>query len=418
MAAPTLREVFSQSFGIAITPALFKQIKAFCTTYEVKGSHPLALNSPYLGVNPIYFLPSDQEFLFNACGFSSADVKLKIQGCHGIDKNFKVASDAYNLFTIWLAHLVVRSSLPQAAKEEFLFILFKLLHYKFFTSLVRHNYPHAANEYVMQRALEGMSGKFDIKKPETSTWKLLIEKRCREIINARHSIHYPTMTTFTPEAKVIYIISDVQTRLRNQIKLVNREYYRCSKEKDQVSIYGLSTEVDGGQIIRSVDAMFDQMFSELVTQASNPAKLIDNSDLALVSKLTNTPRLELARAMFIKFCDQAAQQNRLQQQDLEIVENKKTYYVGYRVLLRHLLQDTYAVLATAEGLDFRNRAGILTQVMNVYRSSRITDQRILTIKDSVERMLVLFNVSRREATLSFLKTNFIVYIILRSFRAM
>lgn len=416
--ATTLREVFARQFKVAITPAFAKQMTQYCLAFEVRGTHAQALNSPYLGVHPIYFLPQDRDFLFSNCGCTEAEVKNAIAACPSINRDFRVASDAYNLFTIWVAYLTLTSTLSDKMKGELLYVLFKLLHYKFFTSLVRHNYPHPANEYVMQQTLESLSGKFDIKKPETSTWKLLIEKRCLKLIDRRESVYYETIHRFGVDVQLMYMIGAMQTWLRNQIKRINRVYYQFVKEKSQIGSYGLSTEVDDGQIIRSVDAMFDQMFSELVAQAPNTAKLIDNADLNLVCKLTNTPRLDLARTMFTKFCDTAAQQNRTNKQDLEVVENKRTYYVGYRALLRHLLQDTYAALATANGLDFRNRAGILQSVMNLYRSSRTGDQRILVVKDSVERMLAGFNITRREATLSFLKINFILYIILRSFRAL
>jgi hypothetical protein len=414
----TLRQAFAEDFMIPITPALFKMIQGFCTSFEVKGTHSLALNSPYIGINPIYFLPQDQQFIFDSCNVDYHDVKKKISMCGAVNLDFKVASDTYNLFTLWLCHLVLRSNLTAVMKNDFLVILLKLLHYKFFTSLVKHSYPYGATENVMHKALEGMSAKFDIKKPETSTWRLLIEQRCREIIDLKRGIHVGTLDTFMPDQKILYVISDIQTRIRNQITLINREYYRCKHENEQIGDYGLSTTIDGEQMIREVDAVFDQMFTELSTMAPNPAKLIDTNDITIIAKITGNPRLDLSRTMLMKFSDLASHQLRNHTQDLTVNEGENTYYVGYRVLLKHILQDTYSVLAKSGGIDFRNRADVLIRSANLYRSSRISDRNILDVKNSVERMLKSFDLSRREATISYLKTSFVLYFLLRSFKAL
>ena len=88
-------------------------------------------------------------------------------------------------------------------------------------------------------------------------------------------------------------------------------------------------------------------------------------------------------------------------------------YEGYHILISNLIQRTYrACIVDKVKLV---RANILKKAINMYRSSRISDQTVLTIKDSVSKFVDDTKVSSRVATNASLKIGFIIYIILMSF---
>ena len=47
-------------------------------------------------------------------------------------------------------------------KEQGLLALFKMLHYKFFTSLAFHYYKFGANKDIMESVIKSLSAKYDI----------------------------------------------------------------------------------------------------------------------------------------------------------------------------------------------------------------------------------------------------------------
>lgn len=409
----SLKEVLYNKFNIAITPTIANQITYMTEQWELKRTHHLCLNTSLLGIDNIFFTAGDQQHLFEICNISKEEFKSIVHKVNSIDTTRIVTSDPYNIFITWLAHLTYNSKLPDKSKDILTITLFKLLHYKFFTSLVNHNFPYKANESIMRATIDNLSGKFDIKIKETSTWKLLIEAKSKDVID-KNSVHYKTIKTYSPDYKILYIISDIQTRLRTKIKLITREYYLNKDKDNKITSYGLVEDIDGEKSIKSIVGSFDTMKSSIINKSMNTQNFLNHNYIKIVISLNKNLRPELLRSFLIWFSNRSIQQykNHL----LDHVEGKDDgmLYIGNNILISNIIQKTYR-LCILDKIDLASKLTVLEKTRNLYRTSRINDRDILIIKNSVENIINEFGIVKRESTITSLKIGFITYIMLLSF---
>lgn len=408
----SLKQLCMQRFNITITKRMIDQLVRVCTLYEVRDDHVEALNSPMLGVNKIHFFDKDQRAVFDVFEVDRSDFAKMIQQS-GLNKDFKVSSDVYNVFTVYMAHCIMKSNLPKTVQEEGCFTLWKMLQYKFFSSIVNHMLPYKPNPDVMQATLDGLSAKFDIVNKDTNTWKLVMEARARELCQKDGNIHYHSILNFTPDQKIVYVLSDVQTRLRTKIKLVVQEYYKTLEEGKRIASTTMtSDDLEGEKIVKELTGSLDNMIAVICNKALNANQFIRNDVVRIVSKLVPNIRPDMMRTLLMFFSNQAVVQYQKHKQDE--VDKTGRYLVGYHILITEVIQRSYR-LCIIEKVNMKSRLAILDKVRNTFRSSRVNDPDILRIKDSVERLVDIAKVSSRDSTKASLKIAFILYIILLTF---
>ena len=408
----SLKQLCMQRFNITITKRMIDQLVRVCTLYEVRDDHVEALNSPMLGVNKIHFFDKDQRAVFDVFEVDRNDFAKMIQQS-GLNKDFKVSSDVYNVFTVYMAHCIMKSSLPKSIQEEGCFALWKMLQYKFFSSIVNHMLPYKPNPDVMQATLDGLSAKFDIVNKETNTWKLVMEARARELCQKEGNIHYHSILNFTPDQKVVYVLSDVQTRLRTKIKLVVQEYYKTLEEGKRIASTTMTTDdLEGEKIVKELTGSLDNMIAVICNKALNANQFIRNDVVRIVSKLVPNIRPDMMRTLLMFFSNQSVVQYQKHKQDE--IDKTGRYLIGYHILITEIIQRSYR-LCILEKVNMKSRLAILDKVRNTFRSSRVNDPDILRIKDSVEHLVEIAKVTSRDSTKASLKIAFILYIILLTF---
>lgn len=407
--------------GGVLTPtvAQIDQYIRHTAMYEARDQHAQAFNSPFLAVNKAYFFPKDADVLFDTFNFDPRLMAAALKEAIGIHDTTHVIRDNFNMATLWVSYCVLQSEgrIPKKKVEEGRFSLFKMLHYKFFTGKVNRMFPHGANEAVMEATIDGLSLKCDIKNPETPTWKLIIEDHCRQLLDERN-IHGQALKTFQPDNKVGYVLSNSQTRLSSKIVNVAVAYYENHKNQNKISDSEfVMTDQDGEKIIKGLRASLDAAIARICTNVLNINSFINFEDVKLVCKLVPAVRTDMLRSVLTIFSNMAYTQYRNKLGDEVKIDkaNKQQLYVGYRVLITELIQKTYRHCIMS-GVKPDSHIGILNKTRDTYRASRIANPDILTIKDSVDLFVTTNTKYTREATLISIRTAFILYIIIMSFK--
>ena len=146
----------------------------------------------------------------------------------------------------------------------------------------------------------------------------------------------------------------------------------------------------------------------------NPTSFINYNHLKLAASLANV-RPELLRKTLLYFSDMAQQQYKAHKGDeIMITKKKEQIYIGYRILLKEMIQKCYR-RAAVSGTDMNSNVDILKKVADAIRASRIQDESILLIKNSVDYFIEQNMHIQREATYVALRTSFILYIIILTF---
>ena len=275
-------------------------------------------------------------------------------------------------------------------------------------------FKYGVDEGVMQYTIDNLSAKSDIKKPETSTWRLLIEQHVREALDV-NSVHTSFISTFTPDEKLVYFLSDLHTRLSSKIKNVAEEYYKNYSEGNSIGTTSImSNNEEGERVLGDLKATLDNVIIQIQQLVLNPTAFINYNHMRLASGMSNT-RPELLRKLLTVFSDNAQQQYKAHKGDeIMITKKKEQLYIGYRVFIYELIQKSYR-RAKIAGANMDSNIDILDKVRDAYRASRITDESILLIKNSADYFIEQNMQIQREATAVALRTSFILYIIILTF---
>jgi hypothetical protein len=380
--------------------------------YELRRSHPLALNSQGLGIYPIVFTDLDREALFTIFNVDEKHLRGLIQKLPAINPEFKVRSDPFNILSAWLLHLSYREIADVQRRDIFQMAVAKYLHYRFFSSLVNHYFPHGAVEKNMLAAIKGLSRKFDI--VVYGTWKAAIEARCRDLI-APDSLHHAALLRADDDEKFLYVIQDVQTRVRDKVKNITAAYYAAHAAGDAIGSRSATTETEQGKILVHTAKTLDLMIYNMQNEIMITRQFVDAETVRKIAAQASAVSEDMLRSALLSLVDLAATQRDSGQLDIIRMNDGYQLYIGMRVFLANVIQKTYRH-CMSNGVDITNKAAILIKAKNIYSSSRISDEDILSVKQSVAYLVDLISTSRRETTKSSLRLALLQYILVRSFR--
>jgi len=396
-----------------ITAEFVNRLVEYCVMFETKNEHSLALNSYLLGVYPIYFTNVENSLFFSLLELDCEKIKSILKDHPLIDPNWTVVNDPYNYMIVFTAYRVITSSLKEELKERALLSLFKMLQYKFFTSLVQHYYKFGADKEVMDATIKDLTARYDIVK--YGTWKEVIEVRSRDIYSPE-SIHRKTLETFKDDQAIIYVLSDIQSRIRQKVKLVTQEYYKNKDWNNEIRSYNLVDEVDGEKVITATTNTLDNMIAQMLQQIQTPSRFVDDELITALSNKFTAINQDMFRRVLYAFTENA-------QLQFDSGDSKKTIrnrkdenaliYVGAELLITELIQKTYRFCILMK-TNMKSKGDILTKTINLYSSSRVSDEDILTIKRSVVYFITNTGESVRPATIASMSIAFILYVIIRS----
>lgn len=466
MAANYIKDMLSKEVPIKIDAAIANAIIKFVRVYETYGTNINTFASPYMGLSSCVFRTQDrdgffelfnmdyksvasfisarvdnqkatvfgvtsksliQQFtdsikrkLFNpvasmTMGISNSEMKQIIHNIPTIDDNFVVASDPFNLFAIWVTYNILNSKIDSKLKHQAAQSTILLLHYKFFTSLVNYRFKYPANEQTMITTYEAISNKFDIK--VLGTWKKVMEKGADDAIDA-NGIHSKTWTSFDNDMKILYIITDIQSRLRSKVNLFYEAYMQVKAEGDLIGSYDtVGTDTEGQKQIMANEHGIDIAIASVYQDCMAISRIVDIKAMRLVVALFTSIRLDQFKQFIIAFSEECVKLAKLGG-DEKIVKDKQTgdeLLLGGHALIRAIIQQSYRYCRNND-IDIEVPSKFIKGVKDVYTSSRISDANIIQVKNSVAYYVGTLQGSTREATVTALRTAFIVYIIILSLK--
>lgn len=385
--------------------------------YEIRNDHAKAFNSPMLGVYKAYFLPKDAQTLFDIFKLNNRLIQEALRKSSSIHDVNRVIRNDFNIGTLWVIHCIHQmKNIPAVKKYDGKMALLKMLNYKFFTGKVNHIFPHGTDEAVMEATIDGLSLKCDIKQPETSTWKAVIESHCTTVLGDE-SIHTQALEEFQPDYNVGYVLTDLQTRLSSKIINVSSAYYKNHEDKVKIGDSSFTmADKDGEKVLKELKAALDSAIARICSDALNINTFINFEDVKLVCKLVPSIRPDMLKSLLSIFSNMAnLQYKKKQTEEVILDKDKQKLYVGYRILIVELIQKTYRHCVMT-GTNMNSHLAILSKTRDVYRASRIANPDIISIKNSVDYFVSKNTSYTREATCVSLRTAFILYLIIMSFK--
>lgn len=408
-----IQSYLTKSLSIKVDLNLVNQLRKMVLQFEIRDEHPMTLNSQMFGVNKFIFNNRDRQLFFDIIGYDESEVSRVINEIPSINKDFKVISDAFNIMSVYLAHLILNSSLQNSVKEASCIDILNYMQYRFIGSAVNHYFPHSANHDIMQTVVESLNMKFSIR--QLGSWKAVVSERSKSLIYDT-KVHHNTLKNFNNDKDILYLITDTSTRIRSQLKIITAEYYSVKETNTFITSHSSTAAVDGEKILREKDGAFENMSSAVASKVLIKSSFIDERYIKMTQSSVSRLNTSIIRRMLSSFSDEARHQ-------MEIGENHKVIkrrdnteiYVGIDTLIDHLIHVIYSSAVRNNRVNINSKIAIYTNTKNIFTAARTSNPELINVKASVAEFLKRNHVTSRESTISGLTIVLALYLTLVSF---
>lgn len=352
-----------------------------------------------VGVYRMRFRQQDRDdFFLNIANLDEIDLIQEIKKVDYLDPKWKRPNDPLNLACVWLMHEIsISPHLNNEQKHRGLKLVALILMYRFMGSILSHNFPFIADRAAMEATIASLSKKYHIK--TAGTWGRLFDERAEELAS-KASIHYRTYTAFNSDKQITYMINDVQSRLKEMIKNIWREFDKVRNSTSRIVSEASVLVFDGETVIRDKTrkyAAYIRYMQEVVPERRN---FVRDELVSVITDLMHTvpPRYltEALEWMSVNYRAKAAPQ----------VEQ----------LVDETLLHCFSLIAS-QPETYRSGTAIeplLVKLRALYTASRMSDPSLLKMRDLADSVAMASVRSKNSSVVSGVRTAIQLYVVLRA----
>lgn len=375
---------------------LRRYVYSFTTRREGMVDYMEFFGSPYVGLQKIVFTSKDRNEWFSEI-FDTDEVELKenILNVSSIGKTWNVVGDVFNITIPYLLYRVFNSKLKDKEKQQAMKDIVCMYHYKCLTSLVNHFFPFNARREVSIETYNRLSMKYDIKK--YGSWRTLIEARAEQIINPKTGIHYKTFTQMQDDKKIIYMVGDIQDRLRGVMKDIAKVFHDVKNKTNIVSIQGNMVQLEDGLTLKHTlkdESQYKTYIEQVLTSGKGFYKeeLLDYA----VKDMGYAPRDKLA---YLVESFPALYNSKNGEPLVKFVDECLTHMFEY---------------LHANNIRKTDMYGVLVKMRGTYNSRRGNSDELVYLRETGDDLVKELTGIKTPVTITGLRTAFLLYIVLRT----
>lgn len=397
----TIKDVFtSVGKDVTIDAALLKRIHAYQTGFVNRNPDHIAFfGGNLMGVHTMRFRPVDRENWFNEVLLMDEQAVIDgIAEVKAIDSNWKRANDVMNLACVWLLHALLKAPhLTAKQKETACMDVVLILQYKFLGSLMAWYFRYPADEATMQATYARLSRKYALK--AAGSWSNLLHQRAAEILRSS-SIHHRTYTEFNRDESIIYMVSDIQGRLREIVKSMTAVFYQVREEGARISSENSVIDIDGAMVLKDKTRNYSTMIRYAHNIVGNKNSFVRPELVRVISDVMPTaPERQLVEAL-----------------EWMSVNHKSREMDRIDKLISETLIYAFNLMLAERTLSARSTdpSALLQRLRGLYTASRMSDTTLLLTKSLAEEIVAKAVSSRNPATIASVRTSVQLYIVLRT----
>lgn len=374
---------------------LKKYVYGFVTRKTAFTDHMEFFGSPYVGLHKIAFTTADRnEWFSEVFDCDEEELKENLHAVKAIEKDWNVVGDAFNMSIPYLMYRVHHSGLDSRTKEQALIDIVAMYHYKCLTSIMNNDYPYLARKEVAMETYNRLSLKYDIKR--YGSWHKLFVARAEFIINPRTGVHYKTFTEMNDDKKIVYMVGDIQNRLRRVMNEINKVFHEV---KDQTNIMSF----DNAKV-----SLGDELTLKTVNKEIN--SFVSYIDRVLTEE-TSFYKEELVT--YTSGVMEAMPKDKLEY----IIKEIPTYYNNPRNKNYHEFIETIILhmfdYLHQHGVKRTNVYDVLIKMRGAYAAPLSKNEQVLFIRKEGDKIVKEQTGIKTQQTVQLLRTGLCLYIVLR-----
>uniref|UniRef100_A0AAU8L0C3 Virion structural protein n=1 Tax=Pantoea phage Survivor TaxID=3232176 RepID=A0AAU8L0C3_9CAUD len=382
---------------LVINERWVKTLKRYVYGFATKDNdHTEFFGSPYLGTHRVLFKTSDRVTFFrDIIDVDEVRLRDELIKTKWINKDFKVSSEVFNLSCIYLLHRVWNSDLPRNLKEDAMVNIIMLFHYRIMTSIMNHYYGYLVKHSVAVTAYNKLSLKFDIKR--YGSWNELFRARAEFIIDPRTGIHFDAFTKMDNDKKIVYMVNDMESRLKGVINDYTKVLYEIKDSVDLVETDSGLAILDGELNIKDVQKR-ETRYRNYISGVLNDKNSFYKQELAIYAAKaiprTDADKLEMILRDFpMQYAHPKGEQYRLFVDDV----------------IAHLFE--YLNSNSIRHNDIKN---IFFKIRGAYTSSKSSNALLLKLRNNGDELVKAMTGIKTDIKITSLRTSLMLYIVLRT----
>lgn len=364
--------------------------------------HIAFFGSGLLGVYPVRWTDEERNWMFDEVfrvderELKEAILELRNENDPRrplIPAEFHVLSDVLNHLLCYAVYRLRKSDLPLKVIREASEDCIRILHYKFLTSLLSNYFPYPADLSLSKATYEAASLRFDIKKE--GSWGKLLDRRA-EHITSPSGLHYQTFENYSPDDACIYVVSDIQTRIRNVLKDYVLLFFEVRDSDVRVVSTSSVLELDEGIVVKDVRRAHSEYIRYLqrITPEENDFVRVELVDVVCKAIPSMDPRVFRQTLSFVS-------QNYTDRRRAYVetcVEEALLYLIEFVVSRR---------------LHTSDLAGIAEKLKAQYMGSRVNEPKVLQLRKLGDRIVQEASSRKKSVPTAPERTGLLLYIALR-----
>ncbi len=395
--AGTLKSVFNDiGQDVSFNRGLVRRIISYVNGFVTKNDDSINFfGDALIGVYPIRYTNDDKITWFDeVLQIDELALKADVYSLDTIDTNFRVSSDLVNLSIIWCLYRFEESEVSSREKEQVQVALLSMLHYKFLSSLMSHYFRYPADKSVAMMTYASLSKKFSLK--VQGSWGALVKDRSGSIL-AKTGIHYDTYRKFGPDEAVVYMINDIQSRIREVFKAVVEVFHQVREQDAKITTISASVDIDGESIVKDKRNGYTRFRQYLHRIVADRDTFIKQELVDIVAKAIHTmPPDQLISSL---------------EYMSENASDSKDKVIG--PLLDKTIIHAFHYLQQNR-VDITNLPLVLVKMRAIYMSSRSVQDDLLEIRELAGEIAEDAVTSRNASVKASVRTGILLYLVLRS----
>lgn len=395
------KKVFDEALAQSkIDDALFKRIRVYVQKFINKNEdHIRFFGSNLTGVYPVRFIPSDKnEWVDEILNIDEYDTRQKIihPETGAVSEDWVRATDIMNISCLYLTYRFFNSNMSLKNKEEAMLTALMALHCKLISSLMAHFFKYPADEATAMATYAALSKKYAIK--QQGSWHGVLLNRCQDIMD-HQSIHYQTIVKFNDDDAIVYMIQDIQGRLRDMIKKLWRVFEIVRTQNAKILSNSGLIELDGKIMVKDMERVYPPYKKYINDVVVDKGRFIKPELVEVITSAISTiPEKLLYDAL-----------NHLTG---KVMEDKKIQEFLEKVIL-HAFE--YLGSEHDSKLILRNKGLLIARLKALYMASRSSDPLLLDMRNLGIKIFKKNIATKSDSVLASVRTGVMLYIVLRTF---
>jgi predicted nucleic acid-binding Zn ribbon protein len=352
-----------------------------------------------LGTDRIRFYSTDRDRWFDeVLQIDEAYLQECIHAVPAVDKDWKVAGDAFNLSVIWFVHRAINDiGLRDKTAYEAMVEALIMLQFRLITSAYTNFFAQPVDEAAAEATYAASSMKFRIR--QLGSWGAVLRWRAESYLS-KDSTHARTLQKFEDDAAVMYVVTDISTRIRKMIKDQYAILDRIRSGNLRIQTTSNSIEIDGEKIIRDTVNAYSTAKYYLLDVAGNESSFIKLELVDVVLDVMSTASKQALLDVLVSVARTPTGKKR------DVVESilDDTLLYCFEYIAKHRIR-------------FTDVGYILSKMRAMITSSKSDDPRLHSLRERLEKYARQHTHLRASSALASVRTAVMLYVLLRALSA-